>query len=46
MYEKACHFVRIMENETIPPRDDSTRNGPMAKTITCNEEGGRLWEDP
>ena len=46
VYEQAYHFVRIMKDKAVPPRDDGTRNGAMAKTVTCNEERGRLGEDP
>lgn len=35
-----------MKDKAVPPRDDSTRNGAMAKTVTCNEERGGLGEDP
>ena len=46
MYEQTSHLVRIVKDETIPPRYDRACDSPMAESIARDEKRRGLRENP
>ena len=46
MNEERGDFVRVVEDETVAPRDDGAGERSMRKTVTCDEQGRTRRKDP
>ena len=38
VYEQRRHFVAVVENEAVPPRDDCARQRAVREAVACDEE--------
>ena len=46
MYEQRRHFVRVVEDEAVAPRDDRTGERPMRETVACDKERSIVRKEP
>jgi hypothetical protein len=46
MNKQTCHFVQIVEHQTIPPCNHSTGQRAMGKCIACDEKPLALRKEP